>query len=97
MNKFVAYVTRRPLPLPVVATLMAGLMVFIVWFGIVCFTPPKRTRSPEEIATDKWILKLSQESGGDINKLKPADRERLQKMTMGHGQLALKYVHTKFE
>ncbi len=36
-----------------------------------------------------WIAEKAREAGGDINRLSPADRARLDRLTSGHGEQAL--------
>lgn len=48
---------------------------------------PKKTA--EGAQTDAWITQKAKESGGDITKLTPEDRDKLQKLTRGFGAMAL--------
>ena len=47
-------------------------------------------QSPQQKETSAFVALKAKESGGDINKLSPEDRDKLQQLTMGHGEQALK-------
>jgi len=70
---------------------LALLAAYVGWLAYASLiAPPTHPMSQKEKTTSAWIKKLAQQSGGDPNKLSPEDRDKLQRMTMGHGEQAMK-------
>lgn len=73
---------------------LAALVIFVGWLAYAnLFAGPKGPpRSAEGDAKKAWIAGLAKQSGGDINKLSPEDRNKLMSMTAGHGADALRHM-----
>jgi len=70
---------------------VVALLALISWLAYAnLIAPPSRPLTDKQRETDAWIAKLAKESGGDLNKLSEEDRNKLQQMTVGHGEYALK-------
>ncbi len=80
-------------PVAIIAAVVV-LLILVSWMGYANFgahaEPYKPASTPENEANNAWITQKAKESGGDINKLSPEDREKLQRLTRGFGAMALK-------
>jgi hypothetical protein len=74
-----------------IITAVVVLLALISWLAYAnLIAPPSRPLTDKQQETNAWIAKLAKESGGDLNKLSEEDRSKLQQMTAGHGEMALK-------
>ncbi|MCS7309581.1 MAG: hypothetical protein RMM06_06365 [Armatimonadota bacterium] len=51
------------------------------------YPPPMQARNEQVSA---WIREMAQKSGGDINRLSPQERQQLEILTRGNGEVALR-------
>lgn len=51
------------------------------------YPPPMQTRNEQ---VSGWIRAMAQKSGGDINRLSPQERQQLEMLTRGNGEIALR-------
>lgn len=51
------------------------------------YPPPMQTRNEQ---VSGWIRSMAQKSGGDINRLSPQERQQLEMLTRGNGEIALR-------
>ena len=69
------------------------LLAIIAGMAYLNLAPQTQPYEPQKTAvgaqTDAWITQKAKESGGDIQKLTPEDRDKLQKLTRGYGAIAL--------
>lgn len=70
------------------APLIVGAIVLLaIFIGVVVysnFAPSGPT--PVKTATSDWLEQLARKSGGDINKLSPAEQAKLNQIPMGGAQ-----------
>jgi hypothetical protein len=84
--------------LPVVGTLVMLLVIFIVWLAKANFASgPKEPPAGPPTAQTNWVEQKAKETGGDFAKLSAEDRQKIEQMTMGHGQMALKQAHDRIK
>jgi hypothetical protein len=82
---------NQPAKPGMVVMVVVVLLAFISWLAYAnLIAPPSRPMTDKQKETDAWIAKLAKESGGDLSKLNEEDRSKLQQMTAGHGEMALK-------
>jgi hypothetical protein len=62
--------------------------------GFACGCGSEPTESQAHTA-DNFLAQKAKESGGDFNKLSPADQKRVQELTQGHGPQALRGMAPK--
>lgn len=79
-------------PKPAMAfAVVVALIAVLGWMAYAfLIKPPDRAITNTQLSTDAWMTQLANKSGGDITKLSEAERTKLQQMTMGHGEMALK-------
>lgn len=51
------------------------------------YPPPVQTRNEQ---VSDWIRVMAEKSGGDINRLSPQERQQLEMLTRGNGEIALR-------
>ena len=81
---------RAPVPL-LIATIVSLVVyvAFIAWFSL---REPPRVKGPAEIRFNAYADGLAKKCQGDLSKLKPAERKKLDSLTMGHGaRMILEY------
>ncbi len=77
-----------------IAVSAALLLVFIGWLAYAnLFAPPKPAPMDQKAeANHEFIKRLAKQSGGDMSKISPEDRQKLEYITSNHGALALQAV-----
>jgi hypothetical protein len=55
-------------------------------------TPVNTEANPHVEENQAWMREKARETGGDINRLSARDRGKLQAITRGHGEIALKVM-----
>lgn len=78
---------------------MAAILAIVLAFALLAwqtyryfgprpeYPPPVQTRNKQ---VSEWIRAMAQKSGGDINRLSPQERQQLQMLTRGNGEIALR-------
>ena len=82
--------------LPIVIAAALFLVIIIVVIARVTFAPPAGpdTRQTASQQSDNaWLTQKAKESGGDFNKLAPADQEKVQTLTKGKGGFVLSMIY----
>jgi hypothetical protein len=83
---------RLSLPLFIVAVLI--LIAFVGWIAYRSFGPAPIPPAPPKNANEIRMEKIYKESGGDIEKLSPEDRQWLHDYSGGREQQAMQYYKT---
>ena len=74
-------VEKASLSAPAIIGAIVLLVVFLGFLAYRNFGPSGPT--PVKTATSDWLEKIARESGGDYNKLSPADKARLDQIPFG--------------
>ena len=91
---------RKSVPPVAVAAAIAAVVAIAGIIGYKTLSPavPEIAQveaSAQAKETSAFVSLKAKESGGDINKLSTEDRDKLQKLTAGHGEQALSGAATK--
>ena len=82
----------------VVAAIVGVLVLLLAWMAKVNFAPALREPPVgPPTAQSTWVEQKAKETGGDINNLSAEDRQKLEQMTMGHGEFALRQAYRKLK
>lgn len=81
---------KKNVSMPAVIISVFLLVSFMAWWGYRSFGPEPVIKTEAAVSHDQWLDKIAKETGGDFSKVSAADVEKLQKETMGHGDLMLK-------
>ncbi|MBC8137634.1 MAG: hypothetical protein H8F28_17270 [Fibrella sp.] len=77
------------------------LAIFVAWRNMAPPAPVSALTAAETKAagvdeqTTEWMRHKAKETGGDVNKLSPADQAKLATLTRGNGALVLKTMAEK--
>jgi hypothetical protein len=78
----------QEIPAPVLVAVAVFAMILVVWQAMRTFGPDPEVQKGME--DNRFITQMAIKSGGDISRLSEAEREKLQKMTKGDGELVLR-------
>jgi len=73
------------IPLAIIALGLAGVL------GYTMMSPPAMD-TPAATPDSRWMREIAQRTGGDVKKLSPEELARLQKITNGQGERALRFI-----
>jgi hypothetical protein len=91
--------SRPALPVPAVVAacvVLVAVAVVVAWRSL---APPPPTpitanapgANPQVTQDTEWMKKVAKDAGGDINKVSPADLQRIQSITRGNAAQAVKF------
>jgi hypothetical protein len=81
--------------LPFLGVGVAVLVGLAVWLGIRSFSAPTAAPTTQSIAADNFVAEMAKKSGGDFSKLSPTEQQKLNQMSMGHGEAMIKSASGK--
>ncbi|HZO87972.1 MAG TPA: hypothetical protein VFB38_06490 [Chthonomonadaceae bacterium] len=83
---------QQPAKPIIIAVAAIALLAFIAWLAYANLLAPPKTppMSKQEQDVNNWIKQKAKESGGDPSKLSKEDYDKLQRITGGRGEMALR-------
>lgn len=76
--------------LPLIIGAAVLLVVFVGWLAYANFAPTRPDTGTLAESKNDWVSQIAKESGGDINKVDPQTRQKLDIFTGGKGEELLK-------
>ncbi len=87
---------KKEVSVPVVIVAFVVLIGFLGWWGYQNFGPQVTPKSAESLKIDAYLREMATKCDGDISKLTPEERSRVNSITGGRGGMALAGIAGKF-